>query len=105
MNHLVACCERKTHILSYGLIMTRLFKQFGINLALEVEAEEPSPYDTYNGMSMGRMKFEKVADGSWVHPVEFEAKDDHQHVDDDSDPERDMIDIEINIPPLQTNNS
>ena len=101
---MVACCESKTCILPYGRIMTRVFKAFGIYLTLKDEVEDPSPYGTYNGMSMGRMKFEKAADGSWVHPVEFGAEDGHQHVDDDSDLEHDMIDIELTIPPLQTNN-
>ena len=103
--NMVACCESKTRILLYGRIMTRVFKAFGIDLILEDEVEEPSPYDTYNGMSMGRMKFEKVVDGSWVHPVEFGVEDGHQHIDDDSDLERDMVDIELNIPSLQTNNT
>ena len=83
----------------------RVFKAFGIDLTLKDEVEEPLPYDTYYGMSMGRMKFEKVVNGSWVHPMEFGAEDGHQHVDDDSNPERDMTDIELNIPLLQTNNS
>ena len=54
---------------------------------------------------MERMKFEKAVVGSCVHPVEFGAEDGHQHVDDDSDPKRYMIGIELNIRPLQTNNS
>ena len=37
--------------------------------------------------------------------MDFGAEDGHRHVDDDSDPKRDMTDIELNIPPLQTNNS
>ena len=66
MNHMVACCESKTRILPYGHIMTREFKTFGIDLTFEDEVEEPSPYDTYNGMSMGRMKFEKgLSRGFW----------------------------------------
>ena len=40
--------------------MTRV--AFGIESTLDDEVDESSPYDTY--MSMGRMKFEKVADGS-----------------------------------------
>ena len=64
MNHIVACCESKTRILQYGRIMTRVFKAFDIDSTLEDEVEEPSPYDTYNGMSMGRMKFEKTSNGS-----------------------------------------
>ena len=86
MNHMVECCESKTRILPYGPIMTKVFKAFGINLTLEDEVEEPLPYDIYNGMSMGQMKFKKAADGSWVHPMEFGARDGHQGVDDDSDP-------------------
>ena len=42
--------------------MTRVFKAFGIEFTLDDEVDEPSLYDTY--MSMGRMEFEKVADGS-----------------------------------------
>ena len=103
---MVACLESKAHILPYGRIMIRVFKAFGIDLTPEDEVEEPSPYDTYNGMSMEWMKFEKVVDGSWIHPMDFGAENGHdQHVDDDSDPERNMNDNELNIPPLQTNNS
>ena len=54
---------------------------------------------------MGHMKVEKVVDGSWVHPMEFGVEDGHQHVDDDSDLECDMVDVKLNIPSLQTNNS
>ena len=72
---MVICCESTTRILPYGHIMTKIFKAFGIDLTLEDEVEEQSPYDTYNGMSMGRMKFEKVVKGSWVHPMEFGAED------------------------------
>ena len=101
---MVACCESKTRILPYEHIMTRVLKAFGIDLTLKGEVEESSPYDTYNRTSMGQMKFEIATNGSWVHPVEFGAKNGHWHADDDSDPERDMTDIELNIPLLQTNN-
>ena len=47
-------------------------------------------YDTYNDMSMGRMKFEKVVDGSWVHPID-------DVVDDEEDTERDMDDVGLNM--------
>ena len=57
--------------------MTRVFEAFGIDLTLEDEVEETSPYDTYNDMSMGRMKFEKVVDSSKVRPMEFGAEDGH----------------------------
>ena len=41
----------------------------------------------------------------WVCSVDFGAKDGHHHVDDDEDIECDMADVELNIPPLYTNNS
>ena len=50
MNHMVTSCESKTRILPYGSIMTKVFKAFGIDLTLEDEVDEPSSYDTYNGM-------------------------------------------------------
>ena len=52
MNHIATCCERKTRILPYGRIMTKVFKAFGIEFTLNDEVEEPSPYDTYKDMSM-----------------------------------------------------
>ena len=66
MNHMAACGESKTLILPYGHIMTRVFKAFGIEFTLDDEVDESSPYDTYNDMSMGRVKFQKATDGSWV---------------------------------------
>ena len=43
------------------------------------------------------MKFEKAADGSWVHPI-------NDVVDDEEDTERDMVDFGLNTPPLHTYN-
>ena len=102
---MVACCENKTRILPYGHIMTRVFKAFGIDLTLEDEVVDSSPYNTYNDMSMEQMKFEKDIDGSCVHSMDFGEKDGHQLVDDDKDTECDMTDVELNILPLHTNNS
>ena len=64
MNHMAACCESITCILPYGRIMTKVFKAFGIEFTLDNEVDEPSPYDTYDDMSMGQMKFDKAVDGS-----------------------------------------
>ena len=64
MNHMASCCESKTRILPYGRIMTKVFNAFGIEFTLDDEVDEPSPYDTYNDMSMERIKFKKVNDGS-----------------------------------------
>ena len=52
MNHMTVCCERKTCILPYGCIMTKVFEAFDIEFTLDDEVDEPSPYDTYNDMSM-----------------------------------------------------
>ena len=51
------------------------------------------------------MKFEKVADGSWVRPMDFSAEDGHYHVDHNEDKELDMAYVELSKPPLHTNNS
>ena len=64
MYHMAACCKIKTRILPYGRIMTKVFKEFSIEFTLDEEVDEPSPYNTYNDMSIGRMKFEKAIDGS-----------------------------------------
>ena len=52
MNHMAACCESKTCILPYERTMIRVFKAFGIEFTLDDEVNEPSPYDTYNDMSI-----------------------------------------------------
>ena len=93
MNCMIGCCESKTGILPYGRIMTKVFKAFGMEFTLDDEVNEPSPYNTYNDMSMGRMKFEKATDCSWVRPIDYEE-----------DTKRDMADVGLNTPPLHTNN-
>ena len=95
MNHMAACCESKTRILPYGRIMTKVFKAFGIEFTLDDEVDEPSPYETYNDMSMGWMKFEKAVDGSWVYLID-------DVVDDEEDTEIDMTDVRLNTPLLHT---
>ena len=40
--------------------MTIVFKAFGIDLTLEDEVDEPSPYDTYNDVSMDRRSLRKL---------------------------------------------
>ena len=70
MMHMIACCESKTRVLSYGHFLTRVFKDVGINLSKEMDFEAFNTYDTYDDQSMGMMKFEKDLDGSWVRKVE-----------------------------------
>ena len=48
-------------------------------------------------MSMGRMKFEKAANSSWVRSID-------DVVDDEEDIKRDIADVELNTPPLHTYN-
>ena len=70
MMHMIACCENKTRVFSYGHFLTRVFKDVGINLSREMDFEAFNTYDTYDDQSMGMMKFEKDLDGSWVRKVE-----------------------------------
>ena len=39
-------------------------------MSREQDFEAPSSYDTYDEQSLGRMKFEKGPDGSWIRKVE-----------------------------------
>ncbi|RVW63064.1 hypothetical protein CK203_063240 [Vitis vinifera] len=41
----------------------------------ETNFEAPTSYDTYDEQSLGRMKFEKAPDGSWIRRVERQARD------------------------------
>ena len=66
MMHMILCCESTTRVLPYGHFLTRVFKDVGVDLSREIDFEAPSIYDTYDEQSLGRMKFEKTLDGSWV---------------------------------------
>ena len=70
MMHMLACCESSTRVLPYGRFLTRVFKDAGVDLSKEQDFEAPSSYDTYDEQSLGRMKFEKGPDGSWIRKVE-----------------------------------
>ena len=48
-------------------------------------------------MSMGQMKFEKVVDGSWVHPID-------DVVNNKEETKCDMANVGLNTPPLHTYN-
>ena len=67
--HMISCCESTTYVLPYGHFFTRVFKDVGVDLSKEIDFEAPSSYDTYDDLSMRRMKFEKAPDGSWVRQV------------------------------------
>ena len=70
MMHMISCLESTTRVLPYSRFLTRVFKDVGVDLSRETDFEAPTSYDTYDEQSLGRMKFEKAPDGSWVRKVE-----------------------------------
>ena len=66
MMHMISCCESITWVLPYGHFLSQVFKDADIDLSKEMDFEAPSTYDTYDDQSMGRMKFEKTPNGSWI---------------------------------------
>ena len=74
MMHMISCIESTTRVLPYGRFLTRVFKDVGVDLSRETNFEAPTSYDTYDEQSLGRMKFEKALDGSWVRKAERQAR-------------------------------
>ena len=70
MMHMISCCKSTTHVLPYSRSFTRVFKDVGVDLSRETDFEALSSYDTYDDLSIGQMKFEKVPNGSWVRRAE-----------------------------------
>ena len=70
MMHMILCYESTTRVLLYDRFLTRVFKDVGVDLSREIAFEAPNSYDTYDDLSMGRMKFKKAPDGSWVKQIE-----------------------------------
>ena len=70
MMHMISCYESTTCVLPYSGFLTRVFKDVDVDLGRETDFEAPNAYNTYDDQSMGRMKFEKAPDGSWVRKVE-----------------------------------
>ena len=70
MMRMISCCESTTHVLPYSRFFTRVFKDVGVDLSRETYFEAPNSYDTYDDLSIGQMKFEKVSNGSWVRRAE-----------------------------------
>ena len=66
MMHMISCYESTNRVLPYGCFLTRVFKDIEVDLIRETNFEAPGSYDMYDDLSMGRMKFEKAPDGSWV---------------------------------------
>ena len=63
---MISCCDSTTRLLPYDRFLTRVFKDVRIDLSRETDFEAPTSYDTYDQQSLGRMKFEKAPDGSWI---------------------------------------
>ena len=70
MMHMISCCESTTRVLPYDRFLTRVFKDAGVDLSRETDFEAPNLYDTYDEQSLGRMKFEKALNGSWIRRAE-----------------------------------
>ena len=80
MMHMISCLESTTRVLPYGRFLTRVFKDARVDLSRETDFEAPTSYDTYNEQSLGRMKFEKAPDVSWIRRAERQARgQDHMH--------------------------
>ena len=70
MMHMISYVESTTRVLPYDRFLTQVFKDVRVNLSREMDFEAPTSYDTYDEQSLGRMKFEKAPDGSWVRKAE-----------------------------------
>ncbi|WJZ82953.1 hypothetical protein VitviT2T_002674 [Vitis vinifera] len=70
MMHIISCCENTTRILPYNRFLTRVFKDVKVTFSRETDFEVPSTYDTYDEQSLGRMKFKKAPDDSWIRIAE-----------------------------------
>ena len=84
-------------------------------MSRETDFEAPTSYDTYDEQSLGRMKFEKAPDGSWIRRAERQARDQGQmhpgakekaeikEIKDGLDPQRDFEqrgpELDIPYPP------
>ena len=66
MMHMISCCESTTRVLPYDRFLIRVFKDVGVDLSRETDFEALTIYDTYDEHFLGRMKFEKARDGSWI---------------------------------------
>ena len=70
MMYMIACCQSTTRVIPYDHFLTRVFKDVDVDLSRETDFETPNTYDTHDDQSIGRMKFDKALNGSWVRKVE-----------------------------------
>ncbi|WJZ85584.1 hypothetical protein VitviT2T_005110 [Vitis vinifera] len=66
MMHMISCYENTTRVLPYDHFLAKVFNDVRVDLSREMDFEAPNTYDTHDEQSMGRMKFEKAPDGSWI---------------------------------------
>ena len=71
LNHMIACCESTNRVLSYGHFLTKVFREFSLDLSTETESDKVSVFDTYTESTMGRMKFLKSKDGEWAWEMKW----------------------------------
>ena len=84
LNHMITCWESMTQVLPYGRFLTKVFKEFGLDLSIETESDRVSVFDTYTESTMGIMKFVKSEDGEWRrlgNEVEADLDEDEENND------------------------
>ena len=82
LNHMIACCESMTQVLLYGCFLTKVFREFGLDLSTEIESDKVSMFETYIESTMGRMHFVKSEDGECMgDEVEADSDEDEENND------------------------
>ena len=113
MMHMISCIESMTRVLPYDHFLTQVFKDARVDLSKETDFEALTSYDTYDEQSLGRMKFKKALDGSWIRRAERQAwgqgqmhpgaeeETEIRKMEDGLDPQRDFEQRgpELDIPP------
>ena len=47
LNHMIACCERTTRVLPCGRFLTKVFREFGLDLSIETKSDKVFVFDSY----------------------------------------------------------
>ena len=75
LNHMISCCESMTWVLPYGCFLTKVFREFGLDLSTETESDKVFVFDTYT---------ESTKDGEWRcmgDEVEVDSNEDEENND------------------------
>ena len=51
LNHMIAYCESTTQVPPNGLFLTKVFREFGLDLSTKIENDKVSVFDTYIELS------------------------------------------------------